>query len=488
MEANLDRSGIRPPIATDEAVPQKWLVHLGTVLILLSLTACGGGGGDGNSRPASRDDPFATTFGGDSGADGSEVVGYQTSPGVAVCSSDDIKARVDYDMRDYYLYYDLVPDVALSGVESSEALMGLLRVEPDRYSYVTDDREITQLREEGITEGFGFWSRPNAGDQAVRFREILAGSPAEVAGIQRGDELIAINGQAVREFDDDQLREVVSAPTISLSIRTLEEAPRDVSLTSVEYRWTTAPAASIHTVTSSGLRIGYLTVRRFLSTTEAEIDGQMAWFVEQGVDELVVDFRYNPGGRSRVAQHLASQIAGAAVEGQIYQIGSANDKYTNWNFSSRFEAEPHSLGLTRVVVLATGFSASASEALINGLDPYIDVVVIGSRTEGKPYSSFSETYCDKSINAMSLIRTNADGVDVIGGIEPTCAVNDSWYYPQEDSNNDALFAASIDYLVNERCPAPFAKSTLTNDRSATPFDARAMSPGQVLSEDLIDTL
>lgn len=463
-------------------------------LILLSLSACGSGGGDdddggGPSDDAPIADPDVVGPEGN-GPDVVESFAYQTAPGVAVCSSDDIKARVDYDMRDYYLYYDQVSDVALASVESPEELMGELRVEPDRYSYVTDDREITQLREEGITEGFGFWFRPNADDPAVRFREILVGSPAAAAGVRRGDELLAINGRPIREFGDDELFAAVSADAIDLTVRTLEEAPREVSLNNVEYRWTTAPAASIITVTATGLRVGYLSVRRFLSTTDDEIDAEMAWFVEQGIDELVVDFRYNPGGRSSVAQRLASRIAGTAVQGQIYQIGRANDKYANWNFASRFESQPNSLGLTRVVVLTTGFSASASEALINGLDPYIDVVVIGGRTEGKPYSSFSESYCDKSINAMSLIRTNADGVDVIGGIEPTCAINDSWYFPQDDSNNDVLLSAGVDYLVSGRCPAPLAKSTIADGPSRTvsssPFDARAMSLGQVLTEDLID--
>lgn len=458
----------------------------------LALGACtegGGSGDDGTSFPAVDAAP---------GADPADRAGtppddlpsvppvvYQSAPGIVTCSIEDIRAKVDFDMRDYYIYYDQVPVVRLEDFDRAEQLIRALRVEPDIFSFVTDREEQAQLFEEGTVEGYGFWFRPEA-DGVVRFREILAGSPAEGSGLARGDELIALDGRAIGEYDEEALRSALRGNRLSFTVRRGDGEPRTVTLERDGYFWFTAPLATIMTPLDGGWRVGYLRVDRFLDTTTAEIDDHMAWFAAKGgIDELVLDLRYNGGGRSRVARRLAAQIGGARLHGAIYQIGRANDRYSEFDTEVRFENAPNALGLPRVIVLMTEFSASASEAVVNGLEPYLDVVVIGERSLGKPFSSFSEDYCDKSINAMSLLRTNAVGVSVVGGIAPDCPVDDTWRAPAEDPA-DALLGAALAYIAEGSCPtAPVAEGT-TRTVGARGPEARAMSEGQIQTLDLLE--
>ena len=114
--------------------------------------------------------------------------------------------------------------------------------------------------------------------------------------------------------------------------------------------------------------------------------------VGHGVRDLVLDLRYNGGGLVGVAQHLASLIAGVRTNGQVFAEYFHNDKNATRNRVLRFEPKPHALGLERLVVITTGASASASELVINALKPFIPVVVIGSRTYGKPVGQYQVNF------------------------------------------------------------------------------------------------
>ena len=116
---------------------------------------------------------------------------------------------------------------------------------------------------------------------------------------------------------------------------------------------------------------------------------------DAGATELVLDLRYNGGGLVSVAQHLAGLIAGDPLVGQVFVQFTHNDKQSSRNTAYRFEAKPQALAATRLVVIATRGSASASEAVINGLRPYMDVKVVGDTTYGKPVGQYGFDFCDE---------------------------------------------------------------------------------------------
>lgn len=383
-----------------------------------------------------------------------EHIGYITPDGIAQCSAEDIKRRVEFDMRDYYIYHDQVPILNISEFDTPESLIEALRVNPDRYSNVQDATTQVRLVEEGINIGHGFWFQP-AADGVVRFREIRLGSPADGAGIKRGDEILTINGRSMRKATNNQIHDALSQENspVEMNIRTGDEAPRAVSVAYEQYRWKTAGHAKrIRSSSNPGApAVGYLHIQKFLVTTYDEINSALQELTKSGgVDELIVDLRYNPGGRMWVARHIASMVAGEAVAGKVFVKHQWNNKYAENNVDEFFDTVINPLNLPRVLVLTTSETSSASEAFINSLEPYIDVVVIGDVTGGKPFTSLSKTYCNKSINAMLTLRTNAAGVSVSDGIHPDCRVQDGWQVPLNDSR-DPLTRAALAFLKTGSC-------------------------------------
>ncbi len=444
-------------------------LRIAVVFALLTLlTACGSGGGDTTPPVTDQDalngnNTLGNNLVGDNPMDDDPMEDnqpnnfppeYETPFGVVACSAEDTKLRVDFDMRDYYIFYDQVPQLNLADYDTPESLIRDLRVAPDEFSFVDDAEERTELVDNGGTRGFGFVLRRTQ-DDVVRAKEILLGSPADDQGMLRGDELLRINGTPFVELSEEQLDAAFdpeNAPII-LTIRTGDEAPREVSVDFAEYVWQTAGPATRFTATDLPT-VGYLPIRRFLETTEAEIDQALSFLTSDiGFDELIVDLRYNPGGRTHVARHIASVVGGSAVANEVFLLRTWNDKYAANNEADFFDTVDMPLNLPRVFVLVTEASSSASEVFINALEPYIDVVVVGGVTSGKPFTSNTREYCGKAINAMRSVRTNAVGVSVAGGIQPDCNIVDRW---ETAANNvsDPLLDGALSLISSNTCPVP----------------------------------
>jgi carboxyl-terminal processing protease len=148
-----------------------------------------------------------------------------------------------------------------------------------------------------------------------------------------------------------------------------------------------------------GKKIGYLMYNGFTSAFNNELNNAFASLSSEGVTDLVLDFRYNPGGSVRTATYLSSMVTGQFT-GELFTKEKWNDKWQNYFDSSSPESlinnfvnqtsdgsAINSLNLNDVVILTTGGSASASELVINGLNPYINVTTIGTKTEGKYVAS-----------------------------------------------------------------------------------------------------
>src|SRR6266702_2965478 len=141
-----------------------------------------------------------------------------------------------------------------------------------------------------------------------------------------------------------------------------------------------------------------------LFTAEQGLNDALTLFKQQGVSELVLDMRYNTGGYLMVAEEVSSMIGGAPVQGKVFEKllfnskhpEKTNDPNNTFLFGSQ-DSKGTSLpllGLNRVFVLTGSNTCSASEAIINGLQPYVQVVRIGWTTCGKPYG-FIQTNNDQ---------------------------------------------------------------------------------------------
>jgi hypothetical protein len=224
-----------------------------------------------------------------------------------------------------------------------------------------------------------------------------------------------------------------------------------------------------------GRKVGYIVFRNFVEPSVAALDESFTALRTAGATELVLDLRYNGGGLVSVAQHLASLIGGEKMSGKVLAEYVHNDRHRELNRQLRFESKPNALNLTRLVVITTQASASASELIINGLRPYMPVIVIGDRTYGKPVGQYGLPFCDKVLNAVSFALKNALGeADYFTGLPATCPAGDALDRQLGDIEEASLKEAFV-YLRTG--PARRRRSSIRPFRPAPVASARRSSRG-----------
>jgi hypothetical protein len=221
------------------------------------------------------------------------------------------------------------------------------------------------------------------------------------------------------------------------------------------------------------VKVGYLDYTQFVSYSLNDLTAAVSSFAAQGASELVLDLRYNGGGDVATSRDLASLIAGARVAGQVFASLRFNDKNQARNEDFRFGVPAASMGsLPRVFVIASGGTASASELVINGLKPFMDVVLVGETTYGKPYGFEPFDYCGTTYNAVNFESVNSLGVGgYTAGFAPTCPVADDLDHALGDPNEGRLKAA-LGYIATGQCPQAPQSSLLgapLTSRSAPPL-------------------
>ncbi len=302
-------------------------------------------------------------------------------------------------MKDQYLWYDSIPEVNPGEYASLTALLDDIVLKPlDRWSDVmgTEDYQSFYKQGEYIGHGIGLVDDPE-GNLWVGF--VYEGTIAEANGVSRGWQVLSINGIAISpgvELDtllgDDEVgvENTFQFRDLQGGTSTMTLAKETVDIHSVLYS---------DVIDVAGEKAGYLVYQHFLISSEEELDGVFADFQEANVQEVIVDLRYNPGGQVDVARYLASLIAGeSAIKGTFVKF-VYNDKNSDRNQSLLFQELEYTLTTTpeRVFSITTGRSASSSEALINGLSPYLDVYLVGDDTYGKPVGSVAVTFSDSTL-------------------------------------------------------------------------------------------
>ena len=374
------------------------------------------------------------------------------------CSVGNINQWVNRSMLDYYLFADQVPVVDPLDYDSPSDLVRDLRFnELDPFSGIGDAATRQALFEEGRTFGFGYrWGRDSDGD--LRILVIDSDSPFAEAGVKRGDIFHSLGGVLDADLTDEQFFDFIG---------TVDE-PRDVewgfidgetgeletfTTAQAEYTINTVAYTNVFTNPSFDGRTGYIVFNRFLNTSVDELDSTINQLIDRDITELVLDLRYNGGGRVFVAERLAAQISGNSFTGEVFSRTQYNDTYRNLNSQRVFQDAEPSLNLSRVVVLVTRATASASELLINSLRPYMEVVVIGDVTTGKPFQSFSRNFCGMSLDAMNSQLLNASEVSVAGGIGSMCFAQDdrTRNFGIGDGGIEGMLLSALDYVVFGTC-------------------------------------
>ena len=343
----------------------------------------------------------------------------------------------------------------------------------DNFSWIVDDYVELENMLQGIdiSDGMEFGLYVECNDQNIFgfVRYVQKDSDAESKGVKRGMVFSNINGTRLTR---DNYRDLLfnnndSSYTIRFSEISYNQnnqcaniIPGQEDSTLIKSRIVKNPIHISKIIENNGQKIGYLMYNQFLGVVESEgkdynseLNDAFSNFLSNGINDLVIDLRYNPGGRISTSINLASMITGQ-FNNQVFAKERWNSKLMNyWDENSpetllnRFtnklgnNQSIFSLNLDRVFVLTSARTASASELLINGLDPYIEVVHIGDFTVGKNQGSITvydyiNDSRDKNPNHMYAMQPivlkigNVAGyTDFPDGLEPDIFIKESLLNP-----------------------------------------------------------
>ena len=274
----------------------------------------------------------------------------------------------------------------------------------DRWTLLTDDFEALQGGVSGHTRTLGmefllFYASESSNRIVAVVTYTYADSPAQKAGLKRGDVIQAVDGREMTLDNYQRLlqEKLLGGGTVQLALR----GGQAVTLTAVDMYEN--PIQTVRILERPGGRkVGYLHYTSFTLDSCEELVRVFQDFRNEGIDDLVLDLRYNSGGYLQTEMVLGSMLAPvSAVNGgrvffqEIYNAKMAENVEDDpvrfkTSFSFQIDGTPHVVStagsnpdLPRLYVLVTRSSASASESLIGGLSPYMDVIVIGEQTGGK---------------------------------------------------------------------------------------------------------
>ena len=342
---------------------------------------------------------------------------------------------------------------------------------------------------------FGFQSSPPR-DFRVLYTE--PGSPAAqiVGGLPnfvRGARILEVDGVDLVNADTQADIDALNAglfPTNAGELHTFlvedpGSAPRTVMLTSVDL----APSAVNRTsiINTPTGDVGYMLLNTFSTfSSEQEISNAITSLLGSGVNDLILDLRYNGGGLLAVASQLSYQIAGdARTAGRTFEFlqfnaaagnlnpvtGQVNSPTPFFNTGLGFtvtDGTPlNTLNLPRVFVLSTDLTCSASESVINSLRGInVEVILIGTKTCGKPFGFFPQGNCGTTYFTTQFQGTNDQGFgdyqdgfiaqnsnENFGVRVPGCAVADDLTNELGDPA-EAMLAAALQFREDGTCPTP----------------------------------
>ena len=424
--------------------------------------------------------------------------------------------------HELYLWYREVPDLD-PAPHTTAAYFNLLKTSAttpsgnpkDKFHFTYPTAQWVALSQSGVEAGYGAqWvviaSRPPR-QVVVAYTE--PGSPATdpSANLARGAEVLAVDGVDLVNAADSASVDILnaglfpSAPGTSHSFSILDlgtSTPRTITMVATNV--TSTPVQNVETITQGGA-VGYMLFNDHIATAEQQLIAAFGQLQAAGVSDLVLDIRYNGGGYLDIASEVAYMIAGPGpTTGQGFEKAVFNDQHpttdpvtgerltampfhnTSQGFSGPRDQPLPTLNLSRVFLLTSPNTCSASEAIINGLRGVgVQVVQIGTTTCGKPYGFYPADNCGTTYFSIEFQGVNAQGFgDYPDGFSPAnavsspgvglpgCSVADDFSHGLGDPAEGRL-AAALGYRIDQGCPAAAAAAAARPARDLSSADGLA---------------
>jgi carboxyl-terminal processing protease len=421
-------------------------------------------------------------------------------PEIVATADDDINYFIWKGLNLFYLWQKDIPDLAdnrfdnfdnlytyFRGYSAPEDVFESLMNRPtDRFSWMVDDYIALENSFQGINVSngmqFGLVRYKNGSDHIFGYvKYVVPNSDAAAKGIERGALFNAINGsQLTLSNYQNLLFGSNTSYTVDFSdFNDGNPTSNSNSSSLLKTQIQENPVAISKVISEGNQKIGYLFYNRFASNYDGQLNTALANFKAENIDQLIVDFRYNPGGAVSSAVYLGSMITGQ-FNGELYSQDVWNDKVRNArpddefinNFTNQIrnvdgsgtvilQESINSLALKKIYFIVSSSTASASELVINALSSYIDVRVVGKTTSGKQVGSITLYDSDNLSRTGDNLNTNhryamqplvfeisnKDNVNYPNGIVPESA-NFPGIDLGEDFGNLGVLGERSDPLLN----------------------------------------
>jgi C-terminal processing protease CtpA/Prc len=361
--------------------------------------------------------------------------------------------------NEWYLWYDQLPDIDPEDYESIYDMVDALKADIDRWSFAGSLSQLTALYEQGDYQGLG------AGfiidyDNKIKITHVYSQSPLGRYGVERGWIVESVNGYTIDELD--QINKALSSEQeINFVFTDFQSQNHNLTVKKESFHLNTVMHQSI--ITENNATIGYLVFDSFLDTSAKELETAFTQFKNENITDLIIDLRYNGGGVNNIALMMIAMIGGSKVAGQVITTTLHNDKKELYNSSETAQYDGITLELDRVYFITTKSTASASELLMNSLDPFMEVIQIGSNTHGKPTGMYLfpvEEY-DLAVAPVSFKNTNAKGYgDYYNGLYADFDAYDDLQYNWGNTNENMLKTA-ISHITGNLPAIAATKSQIT---------------------------
>lgn len=384
---------------------------------------------------------------------------------VDTCTQQGQKLSVKTAMEDLYFWNDepaqdqKYVNLVTSDYADADELLDFLRYRPDEFD--RDFSRIVPIEEdeqffgpgEFVGYGFSFFLEPVTNE--VTITQAFAGSPAEAAGFARGVRILEIDGRTIDEIEAAEgIGEAFGEREVGVTQTFMLRPPGELPFvtTATKAVVTIDPVPQYKIIDPGGLNIGYLEFRSFVSTASAQLTEAFGAFAAAGVIRVIVDVRYNGGGLINVADRFASLLAGPANVGMVATHTRYNSANSGSDRMTTFTAQTNSIALDSIVFITTDDSASATELVINALEPYLDVALVGARTFGKPVGQNGVDFCDQRLRLVAFEVVNVNEVGgYFDGLPADCPAEDDLSLPVGDEFEDSLSTA-LTRIVTGSCP------------------------------------
>lgn len=393
----------------------------------------------------------------------------------------------------------------------------------DKWTMLTDNMEEFTSSVQGVSTTYGFtpvvyYISENSNQLIAAVAYVSKDSPAEKAGLKRGDIIYQIDGKMLTI---DNYMDLYYSSNITLSFAEfngLEIIPTDkeVSMSAIEMYENPILCDTIYNL--NGKKVGYLAYSSFDLKSIQELINICKEFKREGVEELILDLRYNGGGYVITECVLASILAPQVnvTNKDIFEQEDYNEFFTEYykkngiSTVTRFETEYNyddidlnvstkdaNIGLEKIYGIISGNSASASEALLSGLMPYMDIELIGQQSHGKyctgwmlsakdAYEQVPQAIKNWGIYVMVSIYKNASNETpcMPDGLIPDTEAEDNPFEPyQLGDENEAMLKVALEKAGKEytssragRIETPKMKTADTPKKAV--FGRRIIIPSQ----------